>query len=73
MNNEPQEGQNPEKQTLNKEVSISCPSCGHRGATWIERVLLDGSLELYYLEHTEVEDVYECPACHSTWRKWSIL
>jgi DNA-directed RNA polymerase subunit M/transcription elongation factor TFIIS len=73
MSNEPQEGENPQKQAINKEVSMQCPSCGRRGVTWIERILLDGDLDLYYLVHTEVEDVYECPACHNTWRHFGFL
>jgi DNA-directed RNA polymerase subunit M/transcription elongation factor TFIIS len=73
MNSEPQEGQNPEKRSINQEINMECPSCGHNGVTWLERILLDGDLDLYYLVHTEVEDVYECPACHSTWRKWGFL
>jgi len=67
MSNEPHEGANPKKQIFNEPVELNCVSCGHTPVIWIERILLEGSLELYYVVHTEVNDVFECPDCHHKW------
>lgn len=71
--NKPAEGVNTERVHLNETVDSDCPQCGKSPVIIFERVLIEGSLEMYHLMHTEVEDHYECPACKHSWRKFQYL
>ena len=71
--NKPQEGNHPEKQTINERVSLECPNCASTKTIWQERILLEGSLENYHLMHTEVDDVYVCENCKHVWKVFRFL
>ncbi|MBL7919622.1 MAG: hypothetical protein JNJ40_04860 [Bacteroidia bacterium] len=47
--------------------------CKHGELLWIERILIEGSLEKYHLMHTEVDDVYECEKCKHSWKEFRYL
>jgi hypothetical protein len=63
----------PEKEIHNEDVEGPCPNCQAPVILWIERVLLEGSLEHYDLMHTEVNDIYECKACNHKWETFRYL
>ncbi|MCE3260315.1 MAG: hypothetical protein K0S12_1956 [Bacteroidetes bacterium] len=73
MEQTPDEGTTPEKEIHNKEVFEPCPKCNNPVTVWKERVLDEGSLELYYVMHTEVDDKYECSICGHNWSKHRFL
>lgn len=70
---EPNEGCVPEREIKNVRVLGECPECKHDEMLWIERILIEGSLEHYHLMHTEVDDVYECEKCKHSWKEFRYL
>lgn len=51
-----------------------CPRCGHTDTTTCtETELLEGSLEYYYLVHTEVRYHYHCAECETDWSEDAYL
>ena len=70
---EPTEGWNSRREQMNLRVFGECPECGHKELLWIERFLIEGSLEAYHLVHTEVDDVYECEKCKHSWKEFRYL
>jgi hypothetical protein len=45
-----------------------CPRCTRAGALHYDGSdVLEGSLELNHLVHTEVDDHFSCTACGATW------
>jgi predicted RNA-binding Zn-ribbon protein involved in translation (DUF1610 family) len=51
-----------------------CPKCGRRGTTRSVRTdELEGSLELSYLLHTEIEEHFACEACGAEWSERAYL
>ncbi|MDO9000778.1 MAG: hypothetical protein Q7W45_13505 [Bacteroidota bacterium] len=70
---EPNEGFIPERKVINERVLGKCLECGHDELLWLERILIEGSLEMYHLMHTEVEDVYQCEKCKNSWREFRYL
>ncbi|MCE3226331.1 MAG: hypothetical protein K0S32_882 [Bacteroidetes bacterium] len=73
MEESPHEGTKPEKEIHDKEVYEACPKCNNPVSVWKERILEVGSLEMYYLVHTEVNDTYECMICSHEWSRHRYL
>lgn len=69
MVNSPDAGDTPEKEILNIEVEVECPSCNESIVTLLERILIEGSLQNYHLIHTEVNEIYECGTCKHGWSR----
>lgn len=70
---EPNEGGVPERQAINHHILGECPKCKHGELLWVERILIEGSLENYHLMHTEVDDVFECEKCKHSWKEFRFL
>lgn len=55
-------------------LAETCPTC-QRGGTvrYTGSDVLDGSLEMYHLIHTEVNDHFECGGCGHAWHELRFL
>jgi hypothetical protein len=62
------------KGTVATPLDEACPACQRTGTVhYTGSDVLDGSLETYYLIHTEVEDHFRCTACAHTWSEMRFL
>ena len=73
MSNNPNSGENPEREAINEEVNVQCPSCKAPTVTLLELILIEGSLQNYHLMHTEVDEVLECSKCQHKWTRMVYL
>lgn len=71
--NQPNNGNEPEKEILNIEVNEECPNCGNHKTILLERILVEGSLQNYHLMFTIVDDVFDCPSCKNKWAQQVYL
>lgn len=61
-------------QTKSEPSGPECPRCGGRDRTaCVQTDLLEGSLEFYYLVHTEVRYHYHCAGCKTDWSETAYL
>lgn len=61
-------------QAASEPTGPECPRCGGRDRTaCVATDLLEGSLEYYYLVHTEVRYHYHCAGCKTDWSETAYL